>query len=429
MPEFNINLDIQGLVEALRKVIFTDPDDAIRELLTNAQDACILRTVEDAGFSNPHIDIEADDRRSTLTVSDNGIGMTEEDIRRFMATIGASSKRERLSGVQRDARLRQVGGHGLGIVAFLIVADRIEISSKSYKPNSQGFHWTYPGGEVYSLEPAPKPDTGTKVVLHIKSDYRFLASSHHVFEVVSCLATHLEIPVSVNGRDIQVSGPHGHLEVHQPPRISTVSSDFLNATAGPAEEQKAVIRFDLAGSWSVREFASWLSGLDSVYQKLAGFLLVSENDEVLRLATRSEISTVARPDRFETLMQVVQWHTGQLRLRSVHLASPGFLELVGSLNPIKTIAEFITAWRHENTLRDQAVIQANLEMNKLLAERAAELVKATPNSDFINRFLQFALHEPREQLGAVARDIRIEQVSWKLLNSEGSSDVGNTPGV
>jgi hypothetical protein len=424
LQDFQFNVNTEGLVEALGRMIFTNPDDAVRELIQNAQDACILRKVQDPGFNSPHIEIQTDGR-ITLSVSDNGIGMTEEDLRRYLATIGQSSKKAESapSGV-RDKYI--LGESGIGIVAMLMVADTLEVVTKSFQAGAQALRFTYSGGNTYHLEPVADAASGTRVTLQLKQKYEGAFSESHLMDAIAAFKSHIVVPVLINGRPLE-SFPNQGFAI----RESTLTSPHGLHTPSRAEAQgdaRGLIRFSLAGSWSVRDFASWLNDLQLAYLRLSAFFLLSEGDtELLRLATKPYVLTVRMQTEFDPLMRIVAGRKQELRLSKIEIASPGFAELIGSLNPLKTIADFITAWRHENTLRDTAMLQANLELRKTLADHAASIVQAAPSPDFVDRFLRFALDEPRERLELVARDLRLEGVSVReigpaKLAADSSSD-------
>ena len=264
----------------------------------------------------------------------------------------------------------------------------------------------------YRLERLPDAPVGTKVVLHLKPNYADLASKGVIVDAVRRLWRQPDIPVSVNGQ--LMTQPWGIVASDPDPRENADRSEVSLADQG-------VLRLDVAGSWAVSDFASLLNQLESAYMRLSFRLLASE-PEIWQAATRPFVGTLLPNDRsggeFAHVMRMIRARVHELRLHRIHIASPGFVELIGSLNPIKIMADFITDWRKENTQRQKNL----LEHRRALADRAAEIVKIAPSHAFADRFLRYALDEPNVQLTEIARDVRLEQVSW-LQIGEASGDV------
>ena len=180
-------------------------------------------------------------------------------------------------------------------------------------------------------------------------------------------------------------------------------------------------RFEITGFWTAVEFSQWLQGIDQAYIRLQLFFSDDIPDEGLRLEpTRLMMLRTARPDheRLEALVAVARRRFSPLRIGRIQLASPGFIELIGSLNPLKLIADFIIAWRHENTIRDQNHQQADLDrlkvkadLAKAILDREGALRAHAPDDKFVDRFIQFALDEPRRTIEDVAKDLRLREVS------------------
>ncbi|HKC62524.1 MAG TPA: hypothetical protein VKB86_02750 [Pyrinomonadaceae bacterium] len=190
-----------------------------------------------------------------------------------------------------------------------------------------------------------------------------------------------------------------------------------------SEESKlGLLRFDLNGSWTVGEFSNLLETIDTSYIRLSLFLFRSDEfDHHIRCFGADQIR-MARPESFTPLLSHARRHTEDLRVRRLSLASPGFVEMVGNLNPIKIIADFIIAWRHENTVRDENTHQAELErmrikaeLAKLLIERAEHLTKGHPDA-FMERLVEYVVDEPQKALTSQAKDMRITQVSWQEIS-------------
>lgn len=144
---------------------------------------------------------------------------------------------------------------------------------------------------------------------------------------------------------------------------------------------------------------------------------------------KDKLSSDGEGGEFAVILAAGRRRGVDLRINQVRMASPGFIELIGSLNPLKVMADFISAWRAENSLREQGrrqtkieVLKIKTELAKVLIERNGSLRAGMPDDIFVDRFVRFVLDEPREMLEDVAKDIRLEEVSWrreedKLLSS------------
>jgi len=328
MSEEKFTLNIQGLIDSLAPTLFAERLDIVRELLTNAADACILRKAQDPAYTSPLVSVDTDSSEAILSVADNGVGMTEDYLREYFATLGASSKppNTRVSAV--------VGGFGLGVLAYFMGAARIEITTKSLISGSPALRWYFAGSNSYRLGRLPDAPVGTKVVLYLKTNYADLASQPVIIDAVRRLWQQPDIPVSVNG---QLIAQPGHIVASDPdaaehgdkPKVS-----FAN---------QAIMRLEVAGSWALSDFATWLNQLESVYMRLSLSLVASE-PEIWQVATRPFTATLLTVERaeFALAMRMVRTRVHELRLHRIQIASPGFVELIGSLNPMKVMVDFIT---------------------------------------------------------------------------------------
>jgi hypothetical protein len=428
VAENKISFEVKSLLDAFAKTVFRAPEDVLRELLTNAQDACIIRKVQDKDYTDPLISVSADGDNRILTVRDNGLGMTEEHLRTYFATFGASSSRSarRAGGAEAESL---VGAFGIGTIAYFIVADAIEVITRPIGPESRGFRWSYNGGDNYEIEPEDTAEVGTAVSLRMKPEFAALTDKNHLMESLLRLAPHLEVPISFDGQ--LIPGTRDRSRGGETKAITPVGRRISSLASPHAVDielaELGLLRLDLSGSWSVRDFSEWLNDLQFAYVRLSAFLLYSESDsKLLRMMIRPYIHTLMPNDRsaeFETVLRNARSKVVDFRIQQIQIASPGFIEFVGSLNPIKTIADFITSWRAENTKRQEM----NLAHKRALADRAAEIVKASPNEAFAERFLKFALEEPNQRLTVLARDIRLERASWRVIEGGNSKKKDRDP--
>ncbi|OYN84004.1 HSP90 family protein [Parenemella sanctibonifatiensis] len=164
----NFQVNLRGVVEILSHHLYSSPHVYVRELIQNARDAVVARiALGDTGTWQGRIELVVDDVNQALVVRDNGIGLTEEESRSLLATIGASSKREQLVSARREF----LGQFGIGLLSCFLVADRIEVRSRSARtPEAETMLWVGYGDGTFSVGPAPEPlsEPGSEVRVHAR---------------------------------------------------------------------------------------------------------------------------------------------------------------------------------------------------------------------------------------------------------------------
>ncbi len=171
----NIGVTTENIFPVIKKFLYSDHDIFIREIVSNAVDATQkLRTIvqkgelkEDAGDLTVHVKL--DKKAGTLTVSDRGIGMTEEEINKYINQIAFSSANEFLDKYKEDAN-SIIGHFGLGFYSAFMVSKKVEIVTKSWKNDSKAIKWSCDGSPEYSIEDADKTDRGTDIIMYIDDD-------------------------------------------------------------------------------------------------------------------------------------------------------------------------------------------------------------------------------------------------------------------
>jgi molecular chaperone HtpG len=200
-----MGLHVPGILRLLSEHLYANPQAALRELIQNAHDSCQRRRVEDPSAGpdyEPRIDIHVDADRRALTLSDNGSGLTVSEIRDYLATIGrgyTSELQRRLAVGNSGEASIFVGQFGLGLLSAFIVADRVELLTRSYQPGETGWRWESAGGETYTLAPADRPEVGTTLTLHLRLEGEFLLNEALAREIVRRYADFLRVPITVNG--------------------------------------------------------------------------------------------------------------------------------------------------------------------------------------------------------------------------------------
>lgn len=176
MSKGNINVSVENIFPLIKKFLYSDHEIFLRELISNATDATTklkhLISIGEAKteLGDAKIEIEIDGDAKTLTIKDDGLGMTAEEVEKYINQIAFSGAEEFLEKYKDDKNETGVIGHfGLGFYSAFMVADKVEIITKSYK-DEPAAHWACDGSPEYSLEEHDKTDRGTEIVLHIAED-------------------------------------------------------------------------------------------------------------------------------------------------------------------------------------------------------------------------------------------------------------------
>src|SRR5687767_11731680 len=174
----NISIHTENIFPIIKKFLYSDHEIFLRELVSNAVDATQkLKKLSSIGeFSGElgdlTIEVKFDKKKKTITVSDKGIGMTGEEIKKYINQIAFSGATEFVEKFKDKGDAKDIiGKFGLGFYSAFMVADKVEIVSRSYKVAAgDAVHWECDGSTEFSLAPAEKAERGTDVILNINSD-------------------------------------------------------------------------------------------------------------------------------------------------------------------------------------------------------------------------------------------------------------------
>lgn len=190
--EGQIKVDSENLFPIIKKWLYSDKDIFIREIVANACDAikkyqslCQIGEADDDG-STPRIDIILDPQAKTLTVSDNGIGMTEEEVEKYISQIAFSGAKEFLDKYKdkTDAEGGIIGHFGLGFYSAYMVSDNVEIETLSYQQGAAPVHWESTGSDTYDISDGSRTQKGTSVIMHISDDGKEFLSEFKLREIL-----------------------------------------------------------------------------------------------------------------------------------------------------------------------------------------------------------------------------------------------------
>jgi molecular chaperone HtpG len=197
--------EVKQLLQLMIHSLYSNREIFLRELVSNASDACdklrfegLHNTALFEDDSEPKIRIAYDKAARTLTISDNGIGMSRDEVIANLGTIAKSGTREffsRLSGdQQKDANL--IGQFGVGFYSAFIVADRVTVTTRrAGEKTDQGVRWESDGGGEFSIEMVEKPSRGTEITLHLREDQDDLLAGYKLREIVRKYSNHIVQPI------------------------------------------------------------------------------------------------------------------------------------------------------------------------------------------------------------------------------------------
>ena len=183
MQKGNIGVTTENIFPVIKKFLYSDHDIFLREMVSNAVDATQkLKTLSVIGefkgeLGDLSVRVNLDEKAGTLTISDHGIGMTAEEIEKYINQIAFSGVNDFLEKYQDKAEAI-IGHFGLGFYSAFMVAKKVEIITKSYKEGSQAVKWSCDGSPEYTLEDTDKTERGSDIVLYIDDDCKeFLQKS------------------------------------------------------------------------------------------------------------------------------------------------------------------------------------------------------------------------------------------------------------
>ena len=190
--EGQIKVDSENLFPIIKKWLYSDKDIFLREIVANGCDAikkyqslCSIGEAENDN-SKPRIDVKLDKDAKTLTVSDNGIGMTEEEVEKYITQIAFSGAKEFVEKYKdkTDADSGIIGHFGLGFYSAYMVSDTVEIETLSYQPDAKPVHWESDGSNTYEISDGTRTDRGTTIIMHISEDGSEFLDEYKLREVL-----------------------------------------------------------------------------------------------------------------------------------------------------------------------------------------------------------------------------------------------------
>lgn len=224
MQTGNISMQSENMFPIIKKFLYSDHEIFLRELVSNAVDATQkLQTLSSIGkfkgeMGNLTIEIKIDEKEKTLTISDHGIGMTDEEVNKYINNIafsGATEFLEKYKGVDANSL---IGHFGLGFYSAFMVADKVELVTKSYLSKSKAVKWTCNGSTEYTIEDAQRKGRGTDVILYLAEDAQEFLQENRILGILKKYCRFLPVPIQFGNEKKweKVEGEDKDVEIEVP---------------------------------------------------------------------------------------------------------------------------------------------------------------------------------------------------------------------
>jgi molecular chaperone HtpG len=204
MQKGNISVQSENIFPIIKKFLYSDHEIFLRELIANAIDATTkLKSVASRGELNGEVgdltvEVIADKAAGTLTILDKGIGMSEEEVNKYLGQIAISSAQEFVDKYQGEHNI--IGKFGLGFYSAFMVADRVEVSTKSWREGEAAVNWACDGSPEFQLSPSEKTTRGTEIVLFINEENKEFLEDHRIEELLKKYCKFLPIAIKFGSR-------------------------------------------------------------------------------------------------------------------------------------------------------------------------------------------------------------------------------------
>jgi molecular chaperone HtpG len=215
MTTGKINVSVENIFPLIKKFLYSDHEIFLRELVSNATDATLklkhLTSIGEAkvDYGNPIIEVKIDKEGKKLHLIDQGLGMTAEEVEKYINQVAFSGAEEFLEKYKDSAKDSGIIGHfGLGFYSAFMVAEKVEIITKSFK-DEPAAHWTCDGSPEFTLEPHDKTDRGTEIILHIADDSLEFLEEYKINELLTKYNKFMPVPIKFGTRTEKIEQKKG----------------------------------------------------------------------------------------------------------------------------------------------------------------------------------------------------------------------------
>lgn len=213
MQKGKVSVNTENIFPIIKKFLYTDNEIFLRELISNAVDASqklrVLNSRGEAGeIGELKIKVSLDEKKKTLTISDNGVGMTEEEIDKYINQIAFSGAEEFVEKFKEDKENANIIGHfGLGFYSAFMVADKVEIDSLSYQEDAKPAHWVCEGSTDFKITRGKRKKRGTDIILHINEESKEFLEKFKIQGLLNKYCKFLPVEIEFDGNTINNTKP------------------------------------------------------------------------------------------------------------------------------------------------------------------------------------------------------------------------------
>ncbi|MEK9656977.1 MAG: molecular chaperone HtpG [bacterium] len=208
----DISIHTENILPIIKKWLYSENEIFIRELVSNAYDACKKRKyiASTTGETVPEAEINIDfnEKEKTITISDNGIGLNAEEVQKYINQIAFSGAEDFIKKYKGKDEKNQVIGHfGLGFYSSFIVSDLVEIKSLSHNKNEKAVHWSCEGSTKFELKESDKKNVGTDIILHVNKESENYLNEAKLSELIKKYANFLPVKIKLKDKQINDDAP------------------------------------------------------------------------------------------------------------------------------------------------------------------------------------------------------------------------------
>ena len=219
MSKGKINVSVENIFPLIKKFLYSDQEIFLRELISNATDATLkFKHMSNIGeykgdYGEPIIEVKIDKKKSKLHIIDQGIGMTESEVKKYINEVAFSGAEEFIEKYKDSAKDSGIIGHfGLGFYSAFMVSDSVEIISKSYKKSSPAIHWSCDGSPEFNLVKSDKKNRGTEIILNISKDSKSFLEDNTIRDLLKKYNRFMPIPIKFGTKEVSKKEGEGKKE-------------------------------------------------------------------------------------------------------------------------------------------------------------------------------------------------------------------------
>lgn len=245
----NISIHTENIFPIIKKFLYSDNEIFLRELVSNAVDAVqkvkrlALLGQYNGELGDPKVSVSFDKENKTITVSDNGLGMTAEEIKKYINQIAFSGAEEFVEKFKdsKDAN-ELIGKFGLGFYSAFMVADQVEIQSLSYQDGAEPAHWVCDGSTQFEISAGTRTERGTDIILHVNADSEEFLDQHKLEGILEKYCKFLPVPIQFGTRTdfqddgVDEEGKEKTKEVEVPNIVNTTSPIWTKSPSDLTDE-------------------------------------------------------------------------------------------------------------------------------------------------------------------------------------------------